>query len=926
LKNKTYILIFLLLISVSFFAGVCSASASPGVKSLFKQGSTAYHAGNFQEALIKWKDGLTLAEQGGNKTYIRAFAANIGLAYAGLSEYEKALTFYEKALKINREIDDKKNAAINMNNIGVVYKDLGHYDKALEYYKEALAIRRDSKDRRSEANIMSNIGVVYSDSARYKDAFKFIKDAMFIYEEIRDHSGKTDALINLGVVYTDVGQYKNALESYQKALEINQMVNDSQKQTNILGNIGAVQILRKDYPDAIDYFQKSLKIQRDSKNLQGAANDLSNLGVVRKRLGELDKALQHYKEALEIKRSLGDKLSEGAILGNLGLVYEELGKYEEALISLSQSHKVSTALNMPEHLWRALRGLGKVEAKLEKNEEAINHYLLALDAIEKMREELAQKEMKTSFMQDKMHVYNELIELLMTLHQKDPKKGYDKKSFNIFERKQGRVFLEEMGKTGVRNFSGIPVEIIDEETQLEVEKQKILSDIEKEFVKSEKDKDYTRIQSLRKKSDTIDSKLLDLREKIKNTYPDYYALKYPKPVELGHLLNDVLEPDEVMLVYGVMDDFTCLWALGKDYFALHRIDSGNDVLTQQVISYRDNHINIFKGQQLRGVAEEHTSTGKPVSKLEFYKTLFPEAISKEINKYSTIYVIPTGPLYLLPFEALKNESNKYLIESHNFAYLSSASLLQVLRETQARKKSEPAYPFLAFANPLYDVPKKSEDTVEEIQLRSFYSLMRGNIAPLPDTEDEVTRIKNILKAPLESKPLQIKENASRSVVFDFNEKGDLDNYKYISFACHGFIPNEVNGIDQPALLLSTPDPVTKEVGLLTMSDVFGLKLNADLVALSACNTGRGKVVKGEGVIGLTRAFMYAGTPAITVNLWSVETVSAQKLSVEYFEMLQQGKNRAQALRDSKLKLISGKEKMYRLPFFWAPMVLFGDGS
>jgi CHAT domain-containing protein len=165
------------------------------------------------------------------------------------------------------------------------------------------------------------------------------------------------------------------------------------------------------------------------------------------------------------------------------------------------------------------------------------------------------------------------------------------------------------------------------------------------------------------------------------------------------------------------------------------------------------------------------------------------------------------------------------------------------------------------------------------------------------------------------------------MVFDFNTNGSLDDYRYISFACHGIIPDETNGITQPSLLLSTPDPRTQEIGLLTMSDAFGLTLNADLVALSACNTGRGEVVNGEGVMGLTRAFMYAGTPAVSVNLWSVETISAQQLSVSFFQTLQQGAGRADALRAGKLKLLHGEAgSQFQPPFFWAPMVLFGDGS
>ena len=923
--KRPYRFIFLLIVTVLFPSGMLSASPNPSaMKGLFSRGSTAYQDGNYQEALGRWKEALEIAEQIGDKRVIGIFAANIGLAHAKRGEYERALEFHEKALRMNREIGDKGNSAINLNNIGAVYNDMGRHDRALEYYREALVIRRETKDRNGEANLLSNMGVVFSDSGCYKDAFKSLNAAVGVYRDLNDTLGEISVLKNLGVVYTRTGQYPDAMDAYQKALAMIRAINDPRTEAILLSNIGGVHIQLKEYPNALECYQKSLDIQRKSGNRHGIGNDLSNLGVVHKRLKAYDNALANYREALEIKRSLGDRLNEGAILGNIGLVCEEMGRYEEAMESMVASHQICQEFNLPEYLWRALRGRGKVEARLGKNDDAIRNYTLALDTIENMREGLAEKELKTAFMQDKYHVYDELTVLLSELHAQDPSKGYDWNAFEVFERKQGRVFLEEMGKSGARNFSGIPVEVVAEETRLEMELLKIRAAMETQEAGVA---DKEREQLLREKAEGLENRLLAVRETIRNQYPDYDALKYPEPVDLDHLRKSVLGRGELLLVYDVMENATCLWAIGKDHFSLQRIDLGNAPLTAMVHAYRDNSINFFRGEKLRGApAAPVAKSSATEKKRSLHDLLFPGTVPEIMNGYSTVYIVPTGPLYLLPFEALKDGSGRYLVEHHAFAYLSSGSLLNVLRTAQARRETAPRYPFLAFANPVYDMPKQIDDTVEELQVRSFYSLMRGAIEPLPETEDEVTQIRNILMAPEASNPLRIQRNASRSVVFDLNAKGNLDDYQYISFACHGIIPDEVNGISQPSLLLSTPDPATNDVGLLTMADVFGLKLNADLVALSACNTARGDMITGEGVIGLTRAFMYAGTPSITVNLWSVETVSAQKLSVSYFEELRQGKKRAEALREAKLRLLRGESgETFKSPFFWAPTILFGDG-
>lgn len=293
----------------------------------------------------------------------------------------------------------------------------------------------------------------------------------------------------------------------------------------------------------------------------------------------------------------------------------------------------------------------------------------------------------------------------------------------------------------------------------------------------------------------------------------------------------------------------------------------------------------------------------------------------------------------LPFEALQTTSGKkprYLIQDHAVAYLSSASLLKIIRDAQGRKKHRPEYPLLAYADPVYQrdsqaaASKDSNDAAASVSQLRAQALRAaaggGEFIPLPETADEAKRIRAIFKAPDKSQPLQLQTAASRSQVLRMNASQQLDVYRYLVFACHGVLPNEVNQINQPALVLSHPDPNTQEDGFLTMTDVFGLQLNTDLISLSACNTGRGEQIKGEGVMGLTRAFMYAGSPAVAVTLWSVETQSAKILNVGMFKHLHAGKTRAQALRAIKLEMLNSSHAKLNQPLFWAPLVVFGDAG
>lgn len=380
-----------------------------------------------------------------------------------------------------------------------------------------------------------------------------------------------------------------------------------------------------------------------------------------------------------------------------------------------------------------------------------------------------------------------------------------------------------------------------------------------------------------------------------------------------------------------MKDETCLWVIGRGVFLLQTLPVGEKELVQKVAAYR--RLVLKTGDEAGGrggvTPQDAAKEAREKLRYELYNRLVPGQVRAALTPGSSLYIVPTGPLYSLPFEALETQAAgqppHYLVEDHAIAYLSSASLLKTLREARARKQVRPPYPLLAFANPSYAKDSKGqaeEGSVRGLQTRAYKAILRGGFIDLPETEDEVRTIKEVLRAPEASNPLLVKEAASRSTVFSLNRAGKLAAYRYLVFACHGVLPGEVDRVVQPALVLSHPE----RDGYLTMGDVFGLQLNADLVSLSACNTGRGSEVKSEGVMGLTRAFMYSGSPAVSVTLWSIESQSAMELDVGLFRYLNQKHGRAAALQEIKLAMLRGeKGDKYRHPFFWAPLVVFGDG-
>jgi CHAT domain-containing protein/tetratricopeptide (TPR) repeat protein len=857
---------------------------------LLNLGNMALNSGQYPEALDKYKRGL---EQAQNSSFKREktighLLFNLGMVSGRLGQYDRALEYYQQSLAVKRELKDRRGEGDSLNNLGAIYEDLGQYERALEYFQQGLAIRRELKDRRAEGGSLNNVGTIYENLCQNDSALEYFQQALTIARETKDRPGEGLALNNLGVIYARLGQQDRTLECYQQ----------------------------------------SLAIRKETKDRQGEGDTLNNLGVVCENLGQYERALEYCQQALTIHRETKDRRGEADNLNRLGAINEALGHYDQALKILQESLNICREVGAPITLFRAQRGLGEVDFRLGSYGEALAHYRQALDTIEGMRAGLSSKESKTIYMKDKLIVYDQLIEHLRSLHEKYPTKGYDRESLEIFERKQGRLFLEEMGQSGARNFAGLPEKLRTQETELENRLDSLQTVLVQERLQPQPDRQ--RLQTLETELSQTRQAFQALKAELQTKHPDYYAMKYPQPAKLADLQGKVLKPGEVMLVYGVMEAKTCLWVIGKKFCGLYTLPLGEEDLKRKIGALRRTILKAGDARQEVAVQPGLAEKVQAKPRQELYGLLLPASVRSALPAGSRLYIIPTGPLYALPFETLEtqaaDEPPRYLVEDYAIAYLSSASLLKTLREAQARKQAQPPYPLLAFANPRYGrvpIDQKEDKSVRGLQTRAFLEIMGGSFAELPETEGEAREIKDILKAPEQSNPLIVKDAASRSKILSLNQDVRLSAYRYLVFACHGILPGEVDRVVQPALVLAHPE----KDGFLTMADVFGLKLNAELVSLSACNTGRGSHVRGEGVVGLTRSFMYAGTPAVAVTLWSVESNSAKELNVGMYRYLSQKHGRATALQEIKLALLRGeKGNEYRNPFFWAPLVVFGDGQ
>jgi CHAT domain-containing protein/tetratricopeptide (TPR) repeat protein len=872
------------------------------------------------------------------------------------ADYPKALEKYQGLLEDAKRSGEMRTVVDCLIELGGVYRQLSQYRKALEHLENALELSMELKYHARSARALTVAGRVYQDLGQYEEALGHHRRALAIRRNINNNKVGDDYL-GIGMVHRYLGQYPKAIEHLEKAIELYRREEFRRSEATALSETGTVYRLMGQPERALTYHEQALAISKELKFRVQEQYDLINIGIAYLALGESSKALQYFEQALVIGRDIQNRKGEGVSLLNIGDTLNRMGEYDKAQEALNRCLKIFEDLGTAEFVWRAEHCLALINKKQGRHEEALVFYERAIDTIEGLRSRLSEGG-RASFMENKLRVYDQLIELLMNLHGKDPSKGFDRRSFEIFERKQGRIFLEAMGRSGAKHFAWLPRNLRDKESNLEEELAECERSLAEERSSPSGDRQKESIESLVKRIGQAKAAQKAFEEVIKRDYPDYHALKHPKPASVPELQQKVLRPGELLLVYGVTSKSTALWIVGREQFELFTIPIDEEKLGIEVRDFRDGIQVVLDALQrkqpeflIRNIIQDSMER-MCLKGRDLHDVLLPQGALKAVSNAGTLYFIPSGSLYVLPFEALvpslttEGHNPRFLIENHPVAYLSSASLLRTLREAVSRKREKPHYPLIAFANPVYGGRRQSaagdarsqtlsqesmhsEEDAHEMSVRSIaiQELMGGTFVELPETEDEVKEIMNLLAAPQESAPLQLRDAASRSKVMDLSESDKLKDYRYLVFSCHGVLPEEVDSVLQPALVLSHPDPQSRGDGFLTMADVFRLRLNADFVSLSACNTGMGKIVKGEGVIGLTRAFMYAGTPALMVNLWSVESQSAKRLNTGFYRYLTEGENRAQALRLSKLHFIHNeKEDLLRHPFFWAPSVIFGDGD
>jgi CHAT domain-containing protein len=850
------------------------------------------------EAMDYLQKSLAIFEEVGDKKQKARALQAIGVAYGSQRRFEQSLEYHDKSLALGKEVGDRNLMASALNGLGLAHSSLGRYELGLELYQKSRALSEELNDKATLELTLNNIATHYISQGRYAEALDYLQRSLKIKEEMGSLGDKRSLayrLQNIGLIYRHQGNLDQALAYARRSLKILEELDDKFGIANLQNNIGVIYKSHGLYEQALEWFQKSLQGQEAIKAAGGVARSLNNIGDTYRLQGRLAEALEPLRKSLRLREESNDRGGVSLTLNNLARLYQDQGKYKEMLEVSRRAASLAEEINGPEELWSAQERIGRALRALGQPAEARQSFLAAIAAIEALRRDVAGGgQQQQSFLENRLSPWLGLIALLVSQQEYA-------EALTFAEQSKARVLLDALqaGRASLRD------SLSQQERQAEEQQRLRLVSLNSQLSgELRRDKpDSSRAAELKASVEKARLEYEDFQTSLYVAHPELRARRGEAPIikaqELTALLPDA---SSALLEYVVDDDQTYLFVITK---AEEKAESEARVCILPIKRIElAKQIESFRGQ----LAGRDLSFRASAAKL--YELLLKPA-EAQLRGKTNLIISPDDTLWDLPFQALMTGANRFMIEDAAIAYTPS---LTALREMTRRRKSQSAdagsATLLALGNPLV-----GKDTVN----RAALTLRDEKLDALPEAEQEVKALRRLY-------------GVSRSKVYIGAEaredrvKIEAGQARILHFAAHGMLNNASPMYSHLALAQGGAG----EDGLLEAWELMQLDLKAELVVLSACETARGRISAGEGMIGFSWAMFIAGAPSIVVSQWKVESASTRDLMVNFHRGLisQPGAGRAkptktEALRQAALKLMKNPET--RHPFYWAGFVLVGDG-
>lgn len=806
-----------------------------------------------------------------------------------------AIDYYHQAAAVREEIGDDDGLARTLSFLGVVYQSTGAIRTAVGYLDRSAELAQKIGDRPRAFASLAQAGAALTDLGEHSEALARLERALEMTEP--GDVQRANVQSQIGIIYQQLGDYEAALQKYEDVIAIAEAAPDSMTLAAGVSNAGIVLHWAERYPQAARYFERALAIYDDLGDATGRLNPLINLASVYQDLEEYDRSEPLAREALALSRELEDPLREARSLILLGNLYNLTARGDRGKSYYEEGLAIAREIGNPELEWAALMGFGERLERQGRYEKAVTYYRQALEKIESVRSGLHFRDDKAKFLAQKRFVYENVVHVLSLLHEDDPTEGHARTAFEVAERGKARAFLDLLGEAAVREVDRVDPTLRQREQELLAAIGEAQAAVQ--VASSESSDDAA---TLRDRLDELEEEYQSLQREIQRTSPAYSEISNPKIASLEEVQEQLLDDHTVLLQYSVGDSSSTLWAVTAEAVTMHRLPP-QDVLSGKVEALR------FALTQPDRIGVDDYA----VSARTLYRDLIMPA-EDFLSDAAQVIIVPDDVLHYVPFEALLTKDVDaatfadlpYLARTHATSYGHSASvLLQLLNPGDDGRHEKQ---LLAFGDPDFGARADPESMAAPV------AQVRAGLSRLPYSGAEVTAIADQFAEA--ASDVYVRAEADERKL---KEAGLLERYRYLHFATHGIVDErrpDFSGV----VLAQNQDG--GEDGYLQAAEIFNLNIAADLVVLSACETGLGEMVRGEGLVGLTRAFMYAGAPAIVVSLWKVSDASTATLMSQFYgSMIEKGLGTSEALRAAKLEMIA--DEAHAHPFHWAPFVIIG---
>lgn len=895
-------------------------------------GNLFAQTGDLARARCMYEKALGFLERSGNQVELgSAYKALGNLAYrtgdnaGALEHYAKALVYYERT----------ENAA----GLGNVYKSQGDiffrmgdgtqalalYDKAYPFYDKARSLIGMGSLHKSRGDVVRYTGDLARALAQYDLALQ-------CFEKGGSALGQANVYRTRGDVFCSAGDGARALDMYDKALPLFEKAKSPGGQGYVYKNRGDVLLGGGDLTRALEMYDKALPLFEKTNSPWGQGSVYQQRGLAFFRRGDNARALEMFDRSLAFYEKANSPIGRGAVLLGRGEVYSSLGDDGRAMGMFEAARGEFDRAGYPDGRARALFGEAGLWARGKKPREALDRYERALALLEGLRRHSGLEELKSVLMRKELGNYDRAALFMLG-------NGFRENAFRTVERMRARLFLDRLAESQVDLSKGVPPELKAKRDEFE-SRLAILRDQRRVLLgeNPEGEERDRQVAALSTDIASAEKSLADLEASIRLRNPLFASVEYPEIPTVEFVRNRVLRPGEVLLEYYLGGEEAWCFVLTRNAFHTVRLPSTREAIEREV-------------KLLLGTLRPSRAGDRPSAGERLFGCLI-RPLEKHLRGKKLI-VAPDGVLARLPFEMLAKQSRgkrTFLVETHELRYVPSAAVLAFYRSRYEGGRTSGG--FMGFGDPVYDFENYRMGKTEMEVRVSLAGLVTRGAGPesillerIPASGVEVGTVGELFRELGREGIVRLREEARKERVRDPGMK----DYAYLHFATHGLVRE-----DFQALALSRLSGETDE-GLLTMGEIMNLDWNARLVFLSGCETGLGAVEQGEGVTGLARAVMYAGTPAAVVSLWNVSDEGTRELVTRFYRiLLTQGKTPASALREAKLQLLRGpaarsghgqeangpgrrnpkgatdRETPEALPddlaspFYWAPFVVYGE--